>query len=108
MRHWHAVRHLQKHGAALTRRFPQAIPTPGDAPGSLHAKTQRQWVDGQYERWHQTLKNRILLDNYYLPGDLRMAHRSIRQAISLAALRAQAPPACRHPRVLTWSIPFEY
>jgi transposase InsO family protein len=22
------------------------------------------------ERWHQTLKNRILLDNYYLPGDL--------------------------------------
>lgn len=21
-------------------------------------------------RWHQTLKNRILLDNYYLPGDL--------------------------------------
>ena len=23
------------------------------------------------ERWHQTLKNRILLENYYLPGDLR-------------------------------------
>jgi RNA-directed DNA polymerase len=22
------------------------------------------------ERWHQTLKNRMLLDNYYLPGDL--------------------------------------
>ncbi len=22
------------------------------------------------ERWHQTLKNRILLDNYFLPGDL--------------------------------------
>jgi len=22
------------------------------------------------ERWHQTLKSRILLDNYYLPGDL--------------------------------------
>ena len=22
------------------------------------------------ERWHQTLKNRILLENYYLPGDL--------------------------------------
>ena len=21
-------------------------------------------------RWHQTLKNRILLENYYLPGDL--------------------------------------
>ena len=23
------------------------------------------------ERWHQTLKNRILLEHYYLPGDLR-------------------------------------
>jgi hypothetical protein len=22
------------------------------------------------ERWHQTLKNRVLLENYYLPGDL--------------------------------------
>ena len=25
---------------------------------------------GEIERWHQTLKNRILLENYYLPGDL--------------------------------------
>ena len=31
----------------------------------LHPQTQ-----GKIERWHQTLKNRILLDNYYLPGDL--------------------------------------
>jgi putative transposase len=30
-----------------------------------HLQTQ-----GKIERWHQTLKNRILLDNYYLPGDL--------------------------------------
>jgi len=22
------------------------------------------------ERWHQTMKNRVLLENYYLPGDL--------------------------------------
>jgi transposase InsO family protein len=22
------------------------------------------------KRWHQTLKNRILLENYFLPGDL--------------------------------------
>jgi putative transposase len=27
-------------------------------------------LDRGIERWHQTLKNRILLDNYYLPGDL--------------------------------------
>jgi RNA-directed DNA polymerase len=31
----------------------------------VHPQTQ-----GKIERWHQTLKNRILLDNYYLPGNL--------------------------------------
>jgi putative transposase len=30
-----------------------------------HPQTQ-----GKIERWHQTLKNRILLNNYYLPEDL--------------------------------------
>ena len=30
-----------------------------------HPQTQ-----GKIERWHQTLKNRILLENYYLPSDL--------------------------------------
>ena len=27
-------------------------------------------TQGKIERWHQTLKNRILLENYYLSGDL--------------------------------------
>lgn len=31
-----------------------------------HPQTQ-----GKIERWHQTLKNRVLLENYFLPGDLR-------------------------------------
>ena len=31
-----------------------------------HPQTQ-----GKIERWHQTLKNRLLLENYYLPGDLK-------------------------------------
>ena len=30
-----------------------------------HTQTQ-----GNIERWHQTLKNRILLENCYFPGDL--------------------------------------
>jgi putative transposase len=30
-----------------------------------HPQTQ-----GKIERWHQTLRNRILLENYFLPGDL--------------------------------------
>ena len=31
-----------------------------------HPQTQ-----GKIERWHQTLKNRILLEKYFLPGDLK-------------------------------------
>jgi transposase InsO family protein len=27
-------------------------------------------TQGKIERWHQTLKNRILLENCFLPGDL--------------------------------------
>ena len=30
-----------------------------------HPQTQ-----GKIEKWHQTLKNRILLDNYFFPADL--------------------------------------
>jgi transposase InsO family protein len=30
-------------------------------------------TQGKIERWHQTLKNRILLENYFLPGDLEQA-----------------------------------
>ena len=31
----------------------------------FHPQTQ-----GKIELWHQTLKNRVLLENYFLPGDL--------------------------------------
>jgi transposase InsO family protein len=27
-------------------------------------------TQGKIERWHQTMKNRVLLENYILPGDL--------------------------------------
>ncbi|MDA9475263.1 integrase [Bradyrhizobium sp. CCBAU 65884] len=36
-----------------------------------HPQTQ-----GKIERWHQTLKNRILLENYYPPGDLERQVRA--------------------------------
>jgi len=32
-----------------------------------HPQTQ-----GKIERWHQTMKNRVLLENYFLPGDLEL------------------------------------
>ncbi len=35
------------------------------AGSPFHPQTQ-----GKIERWHQTLKNRILLEHYDLPGDL--------------------------------------
>jgi putative transposase len=44
---------MERHGMAHVRGAP------------YHPMTQ-----GKIERWHQTLKNRILLENYYLPGDL--------------------------------------
>ena len=41
--------------------------------------------------WHQTLKNRVLLENYYLPGDLEMPDRRLRRSL-------QQPPLPREPR----------
>jgi len=38
---------------------------PDDGHAPYHPQTQ-----GKIERWPQTLKNRILLENYFLPGDL--------------------------------------
>jgi putative transposase len=45
-----------------------------------HPQTQ-----GKIERWHQTLKNRILLENYYLPGD-RTTDRRLRRALQSRSL----------------------
>ena len=47
-----------------------------------HPQTQ-----DKIERWHQTPKNRILLENYYLPGDLRQ-----RVDAPCRPLQSQAPP----------------
>jgi putative transposase len=47
------VKWMERHDMAHVRGAP------------YHPMTQ-----GKIERWHQTLKNRILLENYYLPGDL--------------------------------------
>ena len=47
----------------------------------LHPQTQ-----GKIERWHQTLKNRILLENYYLPGDLEAEDRRLRRPLQPSAI----------------------
>jgi putative transposase len=54
--------HLRRTGRLAGR--PRQMDHVRGAP--YHPQTQ-----GKIERWHQTLKNRILLENYYLPGDLK-------------------------------------
>ena len=62
---------------ALGTREPMGIDRGG--PGEMARRPEhgaRPWRalssddPSKIERWHQTLKNRILLENYYLPGDL--------------------------------------
>ena len=49
-------------------------------------------TQGKIERWHQKpLKNRILLENYYLPGDLKRPIRQVRLEL------LQPPPLSREP-----------
>jgi putative transposase len=39
-------------------------------PAHIRGAPYHPMTQGKIERWHQTLKNRILLENYYLPSDL--------------------------------------
>ena len=62
----------------------------------FHPQTQ-----GKIERWRQTLKNRILLEHYYLPGDLErqvaafVAHYNhARSHESLSAIYFLLPSLC--------------
>jgi transposase InsO family protein len=40
--------------------------------GHVRGAPNHPQTQGKIERWHQTLKNRILLENYYLPDDLEL------------------------------------
>jgi putative transposase len=42
----------------------------GAARPAIRGAPRHPQTQGKIERWHQTLKNRILLENHYLPGDL--------------------------------------
>ena len=56
-------------GRATSRRPGQMARRPRTC-GTFAARLIIRMTQGKIERWHQTLKNRILLENYYLPGDL--------------------------------------
>jgi hypothetical protein len=60
----------------------------GDACIAVRAQTQ-----GKIERWHQTMKNRVLLENYYLLGDLERQiggdYRGLRRLLQQPALQRE-------------------
>ena len=45
-------------------------------------------TQGKIERWHQTLKNRILLENYFLPGNLEAQIAALPTTTTAAKTRA--------------------
>src|SRR5438034_10175163 len=58
----------------ITRLISSTTGTPlirrSERSAALRGAPYHPMTQGKIERWHQTLKNRILLENYFLPGDL--------------------------------------
>jgi putative transposase len=52
----------------------------GNEMSHVHGAPYHSQTQVKIERWHQTLKNRILLENYFLPGALE--NRSRRSSIT--------------------------
>jgi len=71
----HKPRLLSDNGSSYISRDLAAWLEDQDMP-HIRGAPYHPMTQGKIERWHQTLKNRILLENYYLPGDLesRIGH----------------------------------
>ena len=41
--------------------------------GHVRGASDHPQTQGKIERWHQSLKNCVLLEHYYLPGDLEQS-----------------------------------
>jgi transposase InsO family protein len=39
--------------------------------GHTRGRPYHPMTQGKIERWHRPMKNQVLLENYYLPGDLK-------------------------------------
>jgi len=65
----HKPRLLSDNGSSYISRDLAAWLEDQDMP-HIRGAPYHPMTQGKIERWHQTLKNRILLENYYLPGDL--------------------------------------
>ncbi len=67
----HKPRLLSDNGSSYISRDLAAWLRDQDMP-HIRGAPYHPMTQGKIERWHQTLKNRILLENYYLPGDLEV------------------------------------
>ena len=67
----HKPRLLSDNGSSYISRDLAAWLKEQDMP-HIRGAPYHPMTQGKIERWHQTLKNRILLENYYLPGDLEV------------------------------------
>jgi len=84
--------YLAEHGMTHTRGRP------------YHPQTQ-----GKIERWHRSMKNQILLDNYYLPGQLKAAlqqfvdyynHERYHESLNWSGLITSSVQRAYFPKVL--------
>jgi len=82
--------------------------------GSVRGAPCHPQTQGKIERWHQTLKNRMLLENYYLPGDLEAKidafvdhynHRRPVNAVAHGPLALTGSADCREPEKRSWPNP---
>ena len=65
----HRPRHLSDNGSSyVSADFARSLD--GQEMDHVRGAPYHPMTQGKIERWHQTLKNRILLENYYMPGDL--------------------------------------
>jgi hypothetical protein len=59
-------------------------------------------TQGKIERWHQTLKNRILLENYFLPGDLEAQIAGLRRTTTRASTISPRPTSTSDAAQPSW------
>ena len=76
--------------------------------GHVRGALYHPQTHGKIERWHQTLKNRILLDNYFSPGRPRSADRRIRRSLQSSAIpREHQQPYARRRPLQAWPSHFK-
>ena len=66
----HRPRLLSDDGPSYVSAELAASTTTNETCRHIRGAPYHPMTQGKIERWHLTLKNRILLENYYLPGEL--------------------------------------